>query len=523
MKIYNAYNLLWIDNEVYPHDKLCLTVSGTMITIWNYETGRNLVHDDYSNILNKDDNYYESMADLLEVIKDFFANATQLLEVRVADIEEKLNPDFLLVDVWSDDYGQYPSIFTEYDGMMQIVNESATPVALLKFNMTTGNWDIIAGNGSNPFVPISQTTIFVHPTTFERYKFNGTTMEVYNDVNSIVPKWLKYEALLTQTGTDAPVARVLNQDEVNYLGDGFYSYIEPGIYWYNNIKIDNKLAIARTQNTTTSASVSLGTIELTSFEEGSYADNVFVNSGFTIKQRLRGAPPKLVSAETDEIGNVYLYFNKPLVYAKDLYGNEGTLAFVNSAFTYNNGVMTGLASAEFMNGNKTVFLNTQGWDIPLPVVACDISFSGGIFEANDFGLLQPFENFPVTNNVPAPPQLIDAYTNEEGNITTLVFDKEINDINEQGDDSWFKFIINDVDLGFIPNYIINQFTVDGNLLNLNLDLVFQYAIDNLSSIKISYNPETSYGSIPITSIDGGVLNGFSDFMVTNNLPEPVSP
>lgn len=50
---------------------------------------------------------------------------------------------------------------------------------------------VSAGEGSDPYVPISQTIQFVHPTTFERYRFNGTTMEVYDDVDGIVPKWLE--------------------------------------------------------------------------------------------------------------------------------------------------------------------------------------------------------------------------------------------------------------------------------------------------------------------------------------------
>lgn len=96
MKIYSEYNLLWIDNEVYPHNKLCLSVSGNMITIWNYETGKNLVNDVYSNILDINDAPYENVSDLLDVVKDFFANATQLLEARVANIEALYigkNPD----------------------------------------------------------------------------------------------------------------------------------------------------------------------------------------------------------------------------------------------------------------------------------------------------------------------------------------------------------------------------------------------------------------------------------------------
>lgn len=139
--------------------------------------------------------------------------------------------DFLLVDVWGTDDGQQPSEFTPFDKANYIdISVVGNHINQYKYNISTTNWDIIAGTDSNPFVPISQTTIFVHPTTFERYRFNGTTMEVYDDVDGIVPKWLKYEALLSQVGEDAPVARVLNQDERDYLGDVVYERVSAGTY-----------------------------------------------------------------------------------------------------------------------------------------------------------------------------------------------------------------------------------------------------------------------------------------------------
>jgi hypothetical protein len=42
--------------------------------------------------------------------------------------------------------------------------------------------------------------------------------------------YLEYEALLTQSGTSAPVAIVLNSTSSNYLGDITWSYFAQGMY-----------------------------------------------------------------------------------------------------------------------------------------------------------------------------------------------------------------------------------------------------------------------------------------------------
>ena len=141
-----------------------------------------------------------------------------------------------------------------------------------------------------------------------------------------VPKWLTYKALLTQFGEDAPVARVLNQDEADYLGDYVWSVVDADVNQFKfigtcngsnpaNLTIplitlyDNLWDIGRTIVPSIKI-ISDNEIQVClSNVDGLYTD--FVNLPIEIKVRQRGTPPKLLSAETNTVGNrIILTFDK---------------------------------------------------------------------------------------------------------------------------------------------------------------------------------------------------------------------
>jgi hypothetical protein len=423
-----------------------------------------------------------------------------------ADIENLINKpklDFLLVDYWR---GESDSEIPTATGQLYVVysGEELNVVSvgiskLVEENLTfcylMGNrsyWNDSYQNENIPSIPISQNTIFVHPTTFERYRFNGTTMEVYLDVNKVVPDFLHYEALLTQSGTDAPVARVLNADERNYLK----------IDWVNNspdinanISFDYKLMtyIGSKQDSNNSSDTFIhyskdsGIIIISNGDSGDITDYPI-----SIKQRLRGAPPVLVSAETNTTGDkVILTFSKKM-------SGYNLSEFVN-AITFSGLNNVSSSNIVFSVIDNTIIISlidgVVSLDNPNPFVGFDGSVS---IESLDYGLLQPFENIPVTNNVTSPPQLLDAYTNEDGSQITLEFDKNMEDntpqplymvgVNGQVSIAWESAVANLVYVGF------NENATSGAI------------------IKLNYPSDGSW-----KSSDGGIVAEFYDFPVTNNV------
>jgi hypothetical protein len=301
--------------------------------------------------------------------------------------------DFLFVDSWD-------SVSNGSDNVIgRIRINTYEGDAYMAKLIAEGEEKAIAGFGSVPYVPISQTTIFIHPTTFERYMFNGATMFEYNDVDGVVPKWLKYEALLTQNGTDAPVARVLNADERDYLGDILFTIpIDFGnSFVANNNKLIKELLFINGEGIDQDG-------EFCSFR---YIDGDSQNGSilfcytawegikspsrtdFKLKQRVRGNPPKLISAETNTVGDkVILTFDKKM----SGYNIDIVIRYI---VQYADNQQCG--SIEFDSLSDNIILCKIE-----PILFgqnCTICLADQEIESFDFGLLQLFENFPVKNNV----------------------------------------------------------------------------------------------------------------------------
>ena len=346
---------------------------------------------------------YADLTALKTATDDFFVDA-------LAGGGEKL--DFLLVDVWQEDSGNYGNN-DAHVGMILVNSYSdyvTTPVQVFKTLIINDDPTCIAGIDSDPYVPISQTTIFVHPTTFERYRFNGTEMVIFDDVDGVVPTFLKYEALLTQLGTNAPVARVLNANEKDYLG-GLNAILDPdaGATTFNEVFDLSLSSVLCSSLDSTESQVQMG------FNgEG----KIYCNSSpimgeyISIKQRLRGATPKLISAETNTAGDkVTLTFDKKVsdylsgyimkpdgtsLFEDMFLGTSSQFPDINQDF----GQLTG-----FSNDGKSLTFGSDGnqefFNGAVYTVGYNPSINNNYIESLDLGLLQQFTNFPVTNNVQA--------------------------------------------------------------------------------------------------------------------------
>lgn len=419
--------------------------------------------------------------------------------------------DFLFVDAWMDANTTFEPAILKI-GMVKIQIDGG--VDFLENLQVVDEWTFTKGANSIPFVPISQTTIFVHPTTFQRYMFNGTTMVEYDDVDGVVPKWLKYEALLSQTGTDAPIARVLNQDERDYLGNFDWTYIDTGVYDAFNPTYNHLLSILSSIKTginITDLSISgytINNLELCISEYGSPSDGALFNTPIAIKQRVRGNPPKLVTAETNIVGDkVIITYNKKLNPSLDL------SSFMNDILT--SGIfIEGLPEGQSFIGIQSYLIIENSVEltlvsnIPYTLNNMRMSRNNFIIEALDFGINNDGWDIVVTNKIPAPPELLYAYTNEAGTEVILEFSKEM-DITNIITYLGIDFQIQDDMTGGL---VIDSDTVtkEGN------NIIFDLHSPTVRGAVISSFYNHPYGAVNITSMDGGILPSF-DITVENRV------
>lgn len=223
-----------------------------------------------------------------------------------------------------------------------------------------------------------------------------------NQLPSETPNWKTYKALLTQVGENAPVARVLNQDEADYLGDiewvrnDIGQYIGEIILNENLTEILHKSSYANNlfelyidDNIDYSGSQRI--FIYTNVEADTPTDGLLYNFPIEIKVRQRGTSPVLLSAETNEAGDkVILTFDKKM----SGYGLENVQ--LSDGMLLNMGDF-GIQSLVAIDNVIELLIDpnvliTSGVEITLQYIKKSI-------ESLDYGLLQPFENFPVKNNV----------------------------------------------------------------------------------------------------------------------------
>lgn len=205
-------------------------------------------------------------------------------------------------------------------------------------------------------------------------------------------KWKTYIALLNAAGDDLPVARVLNQDQPNFLEGVSYEVDVINAHYYIDIEG--------------------GFAENMTFIQPLFRDEyvlpiVFVDGRIRIDQgilqnvpieiavRQRGTAPVLLSAETNTTGDKVI-----LTFDKKMSGYKLLQAFTDSDFsiiTIGDGLSQTVADIIVNNEIvEVVFVDSLLSDTEYGV---QLVIGGIPVESFDYGLLEAFENFPVKNNV----------------------------------------------------------------------------------------------------------------------------
>ncbi len=196
----------------------------------------------------------------------------------------------------------------------------------------------------------------------------------------------------------APVARVLNKDDVDYLGDIAWSYSDVGEYIMTFAGVSSTLCHKLISPVSTPlggysfSKVSENTAALqTTDASGDPTDGLLVSTPVEVTMRKRGTAPVLVSAETNETGDqVVLTFDKAIGWITPGYSGgfeltTGGQASTTATVTGLNELTIDLDSAISFGDEDTLkYVYADGYDI----------------ESADYGLLESFEDFPLVNNVP---------------------------------------------------------------------------------------------------------------------------
>ena len=224
------------------------------------------------------------------------------------------------------------------------------------------------------------------------------TAGVVFEATGTVPTVWSNGTVVIDVAASAPVSRVLNKDDVNYLGDVVWSFSDVGVYRLAFEGVSSTLCHKLIQP----VSGSLGGYAFTKVSDdvsslqtvdsdGVPTDGLLLGTSVEIVMRKRGTSPVLVSAETNEAGSqVVLTFDK-------------AIGWVTPGFTGGFELAVGgqVSTAVVVTG-----LNELTIDLDSPVSFGDedtlkyVPVSGYDIESAGYGLLASFEAFPLVNNVP---------------------------------------------------------------------------------------------------------------------------
>lgn len=378
-------------------------------------------------------------------------------------------------------------------------------------------------------------------------------MEVYNDVDGIVPRWFEYKGIITCLNDGDPInLRLLNQDETNFI-KGCNVFQGDFGYWYinnlsNGFKKDLLFGSCQQPDGQYGMTYSMLYFDNNVILQSSQYQNVGntgIDCHFEIKQRLRGAPPKLLSAETDTTGNqITLTFDKQMTSFNDL---SGANFFISTDIDQLECILT----PSNIVGNKIVIDSSpENWYVAGTGIKygddINIEFSyNSATESIDYGRVNP-GTYNIVNNVPAPLEIINAYTNEAGTELTIEFNKDVaiqnipntfyirvlDEFGNEYTDINQMYYVGGTDRS---NYFIS--CVGNKIIStLNLgyyddgDQFIQYIPKNTDIILISQNGSgvTNVGNDefgnpiyyvrePIYALDGSSCVDFSDLPITNNI------
>jgi len=222
-------------------------------------------------------------------------------------------------------------------------------------------------------------------------------------------------------------------------------------------------------------------------------------SGLSVDNLLPGAAPEIKLLETKHEGDtVRMYLSKkmnsPASYTSDfLIEVEGKDDILINA-------------AEVLENDSTIIVLLPENRIYYEDMV-SLTYSGTELEAVNGGLLASFTSEPIQNTTSGyPPNIIEASTRMAGSVyiyIDLTFDKPLLDASDEK--NYFTIAVNDVPA------TIQSLTSTHDLLSFSIYPYIQYG----DEIKVSY----SGGNV--RSVYNGILQDFSDYVVTNTVPEPL--
>jgi hypothetical protein len=154
MKFYKDATGFWFNGELTPQGFHTLQIDADNATISRFRDNYTIYNGLISDILKENGTGYTSKADFLSAVGDFFVDATQLLEVRVAELENQR------------------SLFIDY-------YQSTTPATPAEGEIwyDTANKDLsVYENNGWVLIPLSVDSIYLKLATNEQYRWNGSDM-----------------------------------------------------------------------------------------------------------------------------------------------------------------------------------------------------------------------------------------------------------------------------------------------------------------------------------------------------------
>ncbi|WOV92817.1 MAG: DUF2341 domain-containing protein [Candidatus Nitrosoabyssus spongiisocia] len=203
----------------------------------------------------------------------------------------------------------------------------------------------------------------------------------------------------------------------------------------------------------------------------------------------------ITSAITNIQGdNIIITFNENIIYS----------VIPTTDFT-----LTGTSATidSITSNSSSITLNMRGNLLANEIITISYTkTSGGINSTQSTDItLENFVNQPITNNVPLPPIFVNAYTNQQGDIITVNFDKVVTLTNTT---SPTDFAVNI--LGIATTSITRH---NDTAINLTLDSSISFT-SLTSSLTLSYNQTTSN----ITDANNLSLANFTNQPITINVP-----
>ncbi len=226
-----------------------------------------------------------------------------------------------------------------------------------------------------------------------------------------------------------------------------------------------------------------------------YEKNLVEISNELVDNLLKGASPRMVELKTNEDGDTLMVkFNKKMLLPSDF-------SSLTLNAEYNGNIDITILQSSYFDNDSTLLLFSLD-DQVYGDYSLSLSYSGNKISSSDSGLLKTFSGFPVTNCSQSLPVTINTGKIEsDGKTGIFEFSKPLSMVTEH---STFTLKVNDKNVSFLDFYSFHntiRFTLPDNL----------HFGDNAT---LSYTPGN------VTAADLGLLEGFSDFPVTNLVGEP---